>query len=227
MSSTPWSAAPLERAVFPEFAGGGLPSADASPADPAARAHQIVREAEREAQTLVEAARQRAAIVAQEGYREGRLQGRAEALAEGRGRLQQAAGGLEAAAARLHTLEAEFRARVSETIVSLALAVAERICRAEIAHDPAVILRAVQEAVGLLPEPGDVVVRVHPEQLAMLQEHRAGGPGTGGIATGLRFLSDPTVDPGDCLVETPDCLVDATLATQLEAARQRLRSIPE
>ncbi len=220
------SISPEGGAVFPELAGDHPSAADAAPGNPKARGPQTIREAERAAQSLVEAARQKAAILAQEGYRDGRLQGHAEALAEARDRCRQVARALEAAVERLHGLEEAFHSQATEAIVSLALAVAERLCREVVAQDPAAILSTVRTALTLLPEAEEVTLRVHPDQAAMLQSHREELLGLLEGARSFRLLPDPAVESGGCLVEGPGGLVDATLAAQLAEAGRRLRGEP-
>lgn len=215
----------MRQAIFPELTRGESPPGELAPAR--ARAHQILREAEREAQALVEAARQSSAARVEEAYREGWLQGRAEAVAQAGGQIQQVAAGLGAAAAQLCALAEEFRAQAGETIVSLALAVAEGICRREMLQDPDAVLRSVRAALALLPEPAEIRVRLHPDQLALIQQHRDELLGTTETVTSIRLLPDPSIEPGGCLVEAPGCLLEATLAAQLEEAGRRLRGDPQ
>jgi flagellar biosynthesis/type III secretory pathway protein FliH len=215
----------LRPAVLPELATVRRP-AEAEAAAAEARAHARLREAEREAQALVEAARQRAAALLQEGHREGQRRGRAEALQEAQARLRPLGPVLEAAARQLRALEEEFRTQGSEAIVSLALAVADRIVRGTLAHDPEATLRNVRAALAALPDPGGAVVRVHPEQHALLQEHRDELLGAAEGARAIRFQADPTVEFGGCIVDTPGSLVDATVARQLDEARRRLLDGP-
>jgi len=217
--------APPERsivqAIFPELMTGRSAAADET-----ARVLQIVRTAEREAQGLIEAARQKAVVTTQEAYREGRLQGHAEAVEEARAQFQQLTTALEAAMRRLRTLEEQFRAQAGQSIVHLALAVAERICRTQMLQDPEATLRAVQAALALLPEAGDITIRIHPDQLSKLEEHRAELLGQLGGRGDLRFVSDPSVEAGGCQVETVGCLAENTLTAQLDEARRRLLGEP-
>jgi flagellar assembly protein FliH len=221
----------MEPAVFPELAGDGLGFGAVMDAGVQPRSHQILHRAELEAQALVESARQRAAVLAQEGYRDGRLQGRAEAFAEVQSGLQQLLAALEAAGKRLRDLEEDFRARSEETVISLAVEVAGRILRAEVAKDPGATLRSVRAALAVLGErggePGEIVVRVHPDQCELLRGRP--WPPVNGLPAGtaLRFTPDPNMEAGGCLVETPTYLVDATLASQLDEARRRLCEEPQ
>jgi flagellar assembly protein FliH len=227
MHDSLWSTArQCEPAILPELTRGEFPDGERSPANGRARAHQIMREAEREAQALVEAARHKAASLAQEGYQDGRLQGRAEGLAETRAQHQQLVAALEAGVARLRVLEEEFRAAAGALVVDLGLAVARRICRAAIVQDPTIVLDTVRGALALLPENGEAVVRVHPDHLAMIREQQPKQLESVEGAISPRLVPDPAVEPGGCLVETPGCLVDATLSGQIEEAGRRLRGDP-
>jgi flagellar assembly protein FliH len=213
----------ITTAVFPELVRRAAP-APTSDAD--ARAHALIERAERQAQSLMEAARQKAASLLEAGHREGVLEGRAEALVESRQGVQELIHSLAAARDRLEGLEAEVLGRAEELVVSVALAVAERILQAEIAHDPAAAVRLAKAAVALLPRPGEIVIRVHPEGAALMQAHRDEiGDGASEHGT-VRVVADPTLAPGDCLVETPQSVVDATFPVQLEEARRRLLELP-
>ncbi len=213
----------VQPVVFPELiARSAAPAGPGQEGDPE-RAHTILRRAEAQAQALVEAARQKAAAQLQAGYREGQLQGRSEALAEGRERLTQLLTALAVAVARVEDLEQEVRGRSAELVITLAQEVARRILQAEIASAPEAFLGLVRATLGELPTAADIVVRVHPDQHAMLEQHRAALQEGREDAARLRVIGDPAIESGGCLVEAPGCLVDATIAVQLEEAARRLR----
>lgn len=225
----------VERAVLPELVGGrpGLRPRGGVEGDEEGgrrRAHQIVRAAEREAQELVAAGRAQAEERAQAGYREGLLQGRAEGLLEAREELRGLAAALAQGVAQARDLETDLRGAATTAVVSLATALAERIVRGIAVAEPEMIVRVVQAALAALPAPGEITVRVHPTQHATLQRNRddllAAPDPSEGVGV-LRCLADPAITPGGCRVETPGCLVDATVEGQLEEACRRLRGEAE
>jgi flagellar assembly protein FliH len=205
-------------AIFPELVRRGT-----APTEMGARTHATLEQVERQAQTLMEAARRKAAALMEAGHREGTVQGRAEALAHAEKGLQELAASVKSATERLQALETACRARADEMVVTLALAVAERVLHAEIARDPAAMLPVVRNALALLPSPGDVVIRIHPDAVALLQAHRDALQDAFPDAKNLRIVGDPVVSAGGCMVDTPHSLVDATFPTQLDEARRRLR----
>lgn len=205
-------------AIFPELLRRGV-----APADVETHTHAALEQVERQAQTLMEAARRKAAALMEAGHREGTLQGRAEALTQAQKGLQELAESVKRAAERLQVAETACRTQAEEMVITLALAVAERILHAEIARDPAAILTVVRNALALLPSPGEIVIRIHPDAVALLQAHRDALLDTVPDAKNLRIVGDPAVSAGGCVVETPHSVVDATFPAQLEEARRRLR----
>ena len=209
--SVVWGAA---EGVLPEL-GRAVSTLDADRPAVAEAAQALLRRAEREAQALLEAARQKAASQVEEGYREGRLQGRAEALQEWQERLAAGLGGLAQAAKELHALETTYRVQGEEAVIGLAVTLAERIVRRAVRADPAEMGRLVHRALEVLPEPGRVRIRIEPEAAAILGE-------AAGTPPEAEIVADPSLQPGDCLVEASLSLLDARIGTMLEEARHRL-----
>jgi flagellar assembly protein FliH len=222
MRKVTWQATQTAEAVFPELAGREVSASGGAEA----RAHAMLERAEGEAQALMEAARQKAQALMEAGHREGMLQGRAEALAEARGALQGVMQNLMAACDRLRALEAECRTGADDLVVTLALALAERILHAETLRDPAAILGVVRGALALVPAPDEVVIRIHPDAAALVQAHREALRDAGPTGSVLRIVGDSTVAGGGCLVETPHAVIDATFPAQLAEARRRLLEEP-
>jgi len=146
MSNVLWQALHTTPAIFPE-----LTRRATAPGEVEASAHATLERVERQAQALMEAARHKASALMEAGHREGLVQGRAEAIAEAQNGLRDVTQSVSKAAERLQALETECRTHADEMVVSLALAVAERILQVEIARDPNAILKIVRGALALLP----------------------------------------------------------------------------
>jgi flagellar biosynthesis/type III secretory pathway protein FliH len=213
---------PAVSAIFPDLApGGGRPP---GAADPVAEAHGIIAGAERQAQALMESARRKAAAALEEARREGRLHGHAEGLAAARDGVRALDEALHAACARVRALDEEFRARAGQLVVELGLLLAERIVGAEIRRDPRLLFESARTAMAALPRADEYVVRLHPDSLGILQAERASLEAQADGAP-VRFAADPAIPAGECVVETPQALADATLEGQLTEARRRLQGV--
>ena len=90
---------------------------------------------------------------------------------------------------------------------------------------PQMILPLVQEAIQKVKDQPKVVVKVAPEayELVMMaqSELQAQLEGSGQ----LEVQSDGSLKAGDCLVESPNGVVDAGVATQLRLVEQAVRNV--
>jgi flagellar biosynthesis/type III secretory pathway protein FliH len=186
--------------------GAGL--ALAAPEMAASEAQQIISEARAEADRITE---------------EARAQGRAEALAEVAGALEALAGAGRALAEARATLEED----VTQEAALLAMEVAAKVVRAELTTRPELVVGVVQSAIRRAAERGRLVVRVNPADLETCRA-AAGeiGERMGGIDD-LRFVDEPRVTPGGCVVETVAGDVDATLETQIARITAAVAGPPE
>lgn len=187
-----------------------------------AEAERIVREAHAERERLISDATEvgRAQGHAEglaAGTSEGREAGRAEAVTEFRERL----GELDAAwAAEMAVFLDRREALLTEAkraVIELSVAIAERIVHRQIEIDPTVIEDQLRDLLGLVTAPATLLVRVHPEDEALvdavlprLREHLSG-------TVHVRFEPDPAVARGACHARTlGGASVDAGIATQLD-----------
>jgi flagellar biosynthesis/type III secretory pathway protein FliH len=126
---------------------------------------------------------------------------------------------------------AEARATLEEDVTQeaalLAMEVAAKVVRAELTTRPELVVGVVQSAIRRAAERGRLVVRVNPADLETCRA-AAGeiGERMGGIDD-LRFVDEPRVTPGGCVVETVAGDVDATLETQIARITAAVAGPPE
>lgn len=191
-----------------------------SPQASAARgsADELLAAAHERSRAIVAAAEEEAARLrdgAATAAREARMAAAAEGHAEGLGR----------AAAAL-ALAAEVReaklAELDHAVVDVALEIARRVVGRELATAPAAVLDVARRALRAAAGCGDIVLRVAPADLASIR----------GADDDLRALVDrgalsvseePTLAPGEVVVEASGGRVDARITAQLEAFRRALR----
>ncbi len=109
---------------------------------------------------------------------------------------------------------------LQKQVLALALHLAEEIVGAELRACDDLVLAAVTRALSLTPDRGTVVLRVHPDDLAVVLEsveamgHRAGD---------VQIVADHGVSIGGCTATCGPLQVDA----QLPAAFERVRAVFE
>jgi flagellar assembly protein FliH len=183
-----------------------LEPSEAPPRDAAAR---LLVQAQAEAERIREQARE-------EGYRDGRAAGHADGLQEmsnASTALGQAL--LAAEAQRDATAEA-----LEQDAIEFSLALAEKILAGAFQARPELIVEVVQGALRRLNDRRGLVVLVNPVDLdtvkAALGELQSQASGIG-LAD---LQSDQRIAPGAAIVRTAEGEVDASVATQLERARE-------
>lgn len=160
-----------------------------------------------------------------EGRREGLAAARAEidaAVAAQHAaalRLTRAAAALEAATADLLRRDAVTLREMEDQVVELAVQLGEELVGAELRGCDEPVRGALARAMSLIPDRGDLVVRVHPEDASPAGDALASMAGAAGRSTAI--VADPGVEPGGCIVDVGSCRVDA----QIGPALQRLRVV--
>jgi flagellar assembly protein FliH len=176
----------------------------------------------------VEAAERRAAEQARahqaelsEALERGREEGRREESA----RLQQALAAAHSAIDEVRGAEAVRLEAFESNLAALAVAVARHVMGRELSADGAgIIADLVRQALTHFPVNQPVRVRVHPADLSLISavapDH--GGPIPIGPGREVRWLADPQVQRGGCVVEGTDRLVDGRVDLALERVYRAL-----
>jgi flagellar assembly protein FliH len=165
-----------------------------------------------------------------EGFAEGRQVGRNEAKNEARRELAEAidklAEALRHAVAAWRMAGAAAVQVAEEDVVALALDLAEAVLERELALQRTPMVEALQRCLRLAPDLGPLTVRLHPGDLASLQEAErlaALGPVLGDRT--VELLPDETVAPGGCVLEAGSCRIDGQIPSALARARAVLATL--
>ncbi len=117
-------------------------------------------------------------------------------------------------------------AAAEEEIVAIAVAVAERIVRREVASDPALVNELVRRLLARVTTPVAMCVRVHPSDHARIHAEREAIQRESGLAREITVVADRRVARGSCVLETPDFVIDGSRRGQLAAAQTALGGKP-
>jgi flagellar assembly protein FliH len=108
-------------------------------------------------------------------------------------------------------------------LIDLALEAARKIV-ASLPVDLVLVEGVVREALRQVEDSAEIVVQLHPEDLALLRQHQSpvlnGSPDSGP----LRFVQSSEIERGGCVVQTRFGLIDARRETKIEQLRQSLNS---
>jgi flagellar assembly protein FliH len=185
------SLASFERWMPPEM---GEPAAPPAPAEP------VLQPTVRDLEALEQQARE-------EGYAAGHAEGLAAARELTQTRLARLDALLDAAARPLQAMDE----RVELELARLAMTVARQVLSHELRTSPDLVVEAVRQAALALPAAsGSLRVRLHADDLALLRQ-------LGAAEEHWQLLADPTLQRGDCLLESERSRLDARVETRLAA----------
>jgi len=183
--------------------GGSLAAAPEPAPDFQAQVAQVQRECE-----------QKARQARADGLREGEAAGRSRAAAE----LQPVLERLAHAIAELASLRARLRSDAESDMVKLALAIARRVLRRELAIDPEALHGLVLAALEKLQAQEICRVKVHPSHAAAVAaclQKTVVGPA-------VDIVPDPSREPGNLIFETSRGNLDVSVETQLQEIERGL-----
>ena len=154
------------------------------------------------------------------GLREGEASGRNAAAAELRPVFERLGRSIE----ELAGLRARLRKEAEADLVKLALAVARRVLRRELAIDPEALHGLIVGALEKLQGQEICRVRVHPAHVTQVQAvlQRPAGEARAGSYAAVEVVPDSSCQPGSIVFETTRGNLDASLESQLQEIERGL-----
>jgi flagellar assembly protein FliH len=190
-----------------------LEPSQAPPRDAAAR---LLAQAMADAERIRESARA-------EGYEQGRAAGHADGAAE----IARSASALSEAAAAIESLRGEVSDAVETDAIELALALAGKILAGAFQARPELVVEIVQGALRRISDRRRITVLVNPADLEVVRDALGELTAQGSGVELCDLQSDERVAAGSAIVRTAEGEVDASVATQLERAREVARTTLE
>ncbi len=158
------------------------------------------------------------------GYQAGFDQGHAQGLEKGRQEAQ-------AEAARLAGLADTFKAaldgaqiEMAESLVALAIDIAQQVVRQHIARDPAALLAAARDVLAAEPAlAGAPQLIVNPADLPVVEAYMKDELET----LGWNVRTDPSIERGGCRAQAATGEIDATIGTRWERVAAALGKVTQ
>ena len=152
------------------------------------------------------------ALAYERGYQDAERAAREAAEA----RVAQALRALDEAVASVQLHSERWIANVEENLSALATVVARYVVEREVSVDPSIIRELVQRALSQFPMDQMVTVRLHPEDAATCSLDV--GSDSARRVRDVRWIADPHITRGGCLVEGRERIIDGRVDTSLERA---------
>ncbi|MGV3710111.1 MAG: FliH/SctL family protein [Gemmatimonas sp.] len=147
-------------------------------------------------------------------YAHGRADGEKMTWAELLPRIESVADALAEALEGVRMHQQRWTSNAEENLAVLAVAVARQLIAREVESDPSIVTGLVQRALTQFPLEQQVQVRLHPEDVDSCNELLQ--PAEGNKFHEIRWVADPLVHRGGCLVEGRERIIDGRVDTALE-----------
>ncbi len=183
----------------------------------------LLRMARAEAETILLEASSKAEEVRLQAYDEGYHKGQTDGLDEARATASEHTHRIAELAETVATDMTRILNNSEEGIVSLALAVAEKIVLKSLEEDRALVVAMVKWALEQVDLVDVLRIRINPEDYEILRAYWENGQIVSG---GGKFdlTPDPRVQIGGCIIDTNKSVVDAQIGTKLAEIEQAFRS---
>lgn len=191
------------------------------------RANEYLETVRQEAAKIVQQAHQQAEQIRRKAEIDGRQAAEAAALKAMDERVGQRMNtllpALEALIRELNDAKADWLRRWEESAVAVAAAIAKRIIRRELEHQPEIALDWISDALRLAAGSSTVKLYLNPDD----REHLGGQidrlTATIGQLAATDIVADPNITPGGCRVETHFGEIDQQIEAQLARVQAELK----
>jgi flagellar assembly protein FliH len=151
-----------------------------------------------------------------EGLEQGRAEGHAQALADMQQQLGQMEQGWTTALSQLEAQRREMMLDARHDVLTLALAIAEKIVKRVPQVDPSVIEDQLLAAIEQVARPSDLAISVNPAEAPLVTEALPRIIEQCQQAQHVELTTRDDIEPGGCAISYGRGRVDATLSTQLD-----------
>ena len=165
---------------------------------------QVFQEARAEVEAKVE-----------EAYKEGFARGEEAGRAAFDASIAECSGALTQAAEAMQQARENYLNSATPQVIDLVKLVTRRVLDREILMEEGALLRMVERAMVQLLGQESMTIRVHPDDLVAMKEHKLTLLSELDGLEELNVTCDDTIAPGGCVVETAEMIVDAQLETLL------------
>jgi flagellar biosynthesis/type III secretory pathway protein FliH len=154
----------------------------------------------------------------QQGFDEGLAKGRKE----GHQQIQPAIDLLQDWNRMVRAEKEELARRYEGEVLELGFLIARKILGEELVMRPQAVVGVVRQALRKILNADSVTLRVHPDDLKLLEDARERLSAEASSGIPIEFKADSAITRGGCLIETESGLLDARLDSQLERLRTLL-----
>jgi len=176
----------------------------------------------KDAEDILQKAREKAAYIEQEAYEKGFAQGEKDGLELGEKKATKLIENIESILIELKQLKEEIPKQYEKEILDLVFLITKKIIYREIATDETALKDTILNALHFAVDKSKVVLSVNPEDFNYVEKLRTQLFAEVRDLKSISISSDPSITRGGCFLETPHGDIDSTIETQLTKIYQSM-----
>ncbi len=154
------------------------------------------------------------------GFQEGRISGETA----GKKEIEPALSSCTMALTDLERLKGDLRLQAEKASVELAMGIARKIIRKEVAADNGIVIDVIREALKKIVDPENIKIKIRSEDLRHVQASGHQFADLVGSMESVAIEADDAIGIGGCQIETSFGDIDAAIETQLAVLENALRA---
>ncbi len=160
-----------------------------------------------------------------EAFERGRAAGRDDVEQRSHEQLSRVLQALVEATQSVHAHEQRWLGNVEENLAAAAVTVARHLIQRELTAEPSVVTDLVARALAQFPMERSITVRLHPDDLSVVQNSMVIDQSFAAQAREVRWHADPHIVRGGCLVDGRERVLDGRIDMALERAYRTLGQV--
>jgi flagellar assembly protein FliH len=185
------------------------------------QALELMQHAQQEAEAIVEEAQEKRDAIFEETYSQAYEEASLKALAD----VEEARLAISEATRELEEKRALTIIQTEREVISMALGVAEKLIRQELTQNPQLVQRYVQDAISKAVNQEELTVFVNPESALVINEYIQELSQVDSVKRKITIVSDESLIPGSCVVETALGKIDYRFERQIEDLRELFEDV--
>ncbi len=169
---------------------------------------QLKRDAQTEAEAIVNEAKKQAVVEQQAGFEEG--------IRKGLEKVVPFQNMLENMVKELQEFKENYPIQLEPEVVSIIRTISTKVIKDKLENDTEIVVRNVQAAFKELTDKECIKIRVHEQDHARIQEFKPQLLDSFHEIRDLEIVIDESVDIGGCIIETNEGTIDATVKNQFK-----------
>jgi len=131
---------------------------------------------------------------------------------------------LQATCEQLNAIRDTILHNSMDEMIELVLNISEKIIRQSLSTQHETIIRTVEEAIQQAVKSDEFIISVNPDDYVVIKSKSSDFINSISGLENVIIKADSSVEKGGCLIESSNCTVDATVASQLEIIADTLKS---